>query len=159
MWEGMLPESSSIPPPSLTRAATMQIQSTAKGDRSCNASYVSVLESKTGRNVEHPWKKLKARKVKSGKMGKTVRGLHSEEFSGLGLGNDIFGDDWGRRYEVDYAGECEKLTIRESSRWLVPNFSSFRRSRLPIRRWGPSTTVRFARLAIFLLFVLRQCVR
>ena len=43
-----------LPPPSRTCAATIHIQSTAKGDRSCSASYVSTLASNTGKNVEHP---------------------------------------------------------------------------------------------------------
>ena len=36
------------PPPSRVRAATMHMQSTAKGERSCRASKVSLPESKTG---------------------------------------------------------------------------------------------------------------
>ena len=36
------------PPPSRVRAATIHIQSTAKGERSCRASKVSLAESKTG---------------------------------------------------------------------------------------------------------------
>ena len=42
------------PPPSLTWAATIQMQLTAKGERSCKASYVSMLPSKIGKNVEQP---------------------------------------------------------------------------------------------------------
>jgi hypothetical protein len=48
-----------IPPPSRTLAATMQILSTAKGDRSCKDANVSTAESKTGRKVEQPWKNLR----------------------------------------------------------------------------------------------------
>ena len=43
------------PPPSLTRAATIQIQLTANGDRSWRASYVSTFASNTDKKVEHPW--------------------------------------------------------------------------------------------------------
>ena len=39
------------PPPSLTREATMQMQSTANGDRSWRASYVSVFASKIGLKI------------------------------------------------------------------------------------------------------------
>jgi len=56
------------PPPSRTLAATMQIVSTAKGDRSCKDANVSTAESKTGRKVEQPWKNLQ--KVSERSYGK-----------------------------------------------------------------------------------------
>ena len=40
------------PPPSRVRAATIHMQSTAKGERSCRASKVSLPESNTGLQKE-----------------------------------------------------------------------------------------------------------
>jgi hypothetical protein len=66
-----------LPPPSRTLAATMQILSTAKGDRSCKDANVSTAESKTGRKVEQPWKNLQ-KKVSERSRGQGKRKWHLE---------------------------------------------------------------------------------